>query len=153
MASVREGDWALDRASGWNLLDGSVFPRKLTLWPTESKQGVWTGGFINCNALQNRVFEARAGVNVRMGVVSRLTDRYCERAQVLMENSTGGQLSFRTLPLAVSSLRLSWTETLLKCHCAKGLNGRHPRGQADLYCNQVICDNLTSHKRVSNGEK
>ena len=86
-----------------DLVVGSVFPRKPhAATHTESKQGVWTGGevvLINCNGLrgQNRVF----GVNVRMGEVSRLTDRYCDRAQVLMEITTGGKLSFRTLPLAV----------------------------------------------------
>ena len=86
-----------------DLVVGSVFPRKPTLGHIQSPNRVYglvdLSTAMHCNGLrgQNRVF----GVNVRMGVVSRLTDRYCDRAQVLMEITTGGKLSFRTLPLAV----------------------------------------------------
>ena len=41
---------------------------------------------------QNRVFEPR-GVNVRMEVARKVTGRYCDRVQGLMEITTGEKLT------------------------------------------------------------
>lgn len=109
----------------WSL-SVSCFPQKAhAATHTESEQGVWTGGevvWINCNAARTK---PRAGVNVRMEVVSGVTDGYCDRVQVLMEITTGGPTVVQVIEdtsisqLTLASLRLSCTETQLKCHWGK----------------------------------
>ena len=111
----------------WSLSVSCFHQKAHAATHTESEQGVWsTGGgvvWIDCNAAP--VFEPRAGVNVRMEVVSGVTDGYCDRVQVLMEITTGGPTVVQVIQdtsisqLTLASLRLSCTETQLKCHWGK----------------------------------
>ena len=118
----------VEPSASWSWsLSVSCFPQKAHAEThTESEQGVWsTGGevvWINCNAARTK---PRAGVNVRMEVVSGVTDGYCDRVQVLMEITTGGPTVAQVIEdtsisqLTLASLRLSCTETQLKCHWGK----------------------------------
>ena len=88
-----------------------------------------------------------------MEVVSRVTDGYCDRVQVLMEITTGGPTVAQVIEdTSISQLNFGISQVAQKLNSnVTGVNGRHPRGQVDLYCNQVICDTITSPKQANKG--